>query len=149
MITNYVVGESRQFDSVLEDLDFKDVFYIHSEKGKKFKRMIEKIDLIRSLDNKNISDSISLHFLPKLYQKLKEIILKCNERIVDYNNEMSEFDLIRSIDEYEELKDYLTVEFKDHREACANEYKITDDSVKVAFDRFKDNYVRIKEDRPV
>lgn len=98
MVSSYVAGEMKNFGPSIEDLDFKDVFYVHSEKGKKFKRIIEKIDLIRSLDNKNINDSIDLYFLPKLYQKLKEIILKCNDKIVEYNNEMSEFDLIRSID---------------------------------------------------
>ena len=148
-VSSYVAGEMKGFGPAVEDLDFQDVFYIHSEKGKKFKRIIEKVDLIRSLDNRNINDSIDLYFLPKLHQKLKQILLKCSDRIAECNNEVSEFDLIRAIDEYEELKDYLAAEFKDHREACASEYKAADDSVRAAFDRFRDNFTRIKEDRPV
>jgi hypothetical protein len=50
------------------------------------KRIIQKISLFRSLENKNVNDSIDMYFLPKLFQKIKSLLLKCNQKIASCNN---------------------------------------------------------------
>lgn len=40
MVSSYVAGEMKNFGPAVDDLDLRDVFYIHSEKGKKFKRIV-------------------------------------------------------------------------------------------------------------
>lgn len=67
-----------QSEKALQSIDIRDLYYIHSEKGKKFKRIIQKISLFRSLDNHNVNDNIDMYFQPKLIQKLKSILQKCD-----------------------------------------------------------------------
>lgn len=72
-------------------MDVRDIYYIQTEKGKNFKRVIQKIGLFRSLDNKNINESIDMYFQPKLTQKLKILLTNSNQKIANCNNSMSEF----------------------------------------------------------
>jgi hypothetical protein len=70
-------------------MDVRDFYYIQSEKGKNFKRVIQKIGLFRSLDSKNINESIDMYFQPKLTQKLKILLTNSNQKITNCNTSMS------------------------------------------------------------
>jgi hypothetical protein len=85
-------------------MDVRDLYYIQTEKGKNFKRVIQKIGLFRSLDNQNINESIDMYFQPKLTQKLKLLLTNSNQKITNCNSAMSEFDLIKEIDEFYEIR---------------------------------------------
>lgn len=72
-------------------MDVRDLYYIQTEKGKNFKRVIQKVGLFRSLDSKNINESIDMYFQPKLTQKLKILLTNSNQKITNCNTSMSEF----------------------------------------------------------
>lgn len=95
-------------------MDIRDIHYSRSEKGRQFKRFIQKVNFFQSLNNQNINDNIDMYFHPKLIQKLKALLISHDQKIVKCNNEISELDLIKEIDEFLETKEFLNKEFPIH-----------------------------------
>ncbi len=51
IINNYVGDQMITYLKAIEDIDTTDIYSIHSEKGKRFKRVIENITLFKSLES--------------------------------------------------------------------------------------------------
>lgn len=86
MVSNYVASEMMQSQKALQEMDVRDIHYSRSEKGRQFKRFIQKVNFFRSLNNQNINDNIDMYFHPKLILKLKALLISHDQKIVKYNN---------------------------------------------------------------
>jgi hypothetical protein len=85
-----------------------------------------------------------MYFQPKLLQKLKGLLAECARKIASCNNDMSEFELIKEIDDYCAIREFLAKEFAEHTPACEEEYKAIEENVGLAFERFAATYGEIK-----
>lgn len=49
IISNYVGNEMIRFLKQIEEIEIKDVYSINSERGRRFRRVIDNVNLFRSL----------------------------------------------------------------------------------------------------
>ena len=74
IINNYVSDHMISYLKAVEDIDANDIYSIHSEKGKSFRRVVENINLFKSLESENINDTIDMYFSKKLLEKIKAVL---------------------------------------------------------------------------
>lgn len=62
VMTNYVGNEMIKYLNSIDEIEVHDIYSINSEKGRVFTRVIQNVNLFRSLNIKNINDTIEMYF---------------------------------------------------------------------------------------
>ena len=107
------------FENNIKELQISDFYYRKDEKsGNKLKMMMEKINIIKSMEIPNVMDSVETLYHTKLVAKIKQTIQKLNNSIFEAKKDYNEFETIKYIDEYYKFKEYLGKEFTDFTAEC-------------------------------
>lgn len=95
-----------EIDSIRGD----ELFNTSLESGKKFKRIVSKIQIFQMFNNSNINDSIEIHLIPKLVSKLKEFLSNENSKLIDLIKKNSYLELMKEIEYYYEFREEMKVD---------------------------------------
>lgn len=148
LLTTYVSDEMSQSVDEIDSIRGDELFNTSLESGKKFKRIVSKIQIFQMFNNSNINDSIEIHLIPKLVSKLKEFLSNENSKLIDLIKKNSYLELMKEIEYYYEFREEMKVDLQFHVEHCEEEYKNIDETILQVYKHFSEDYNELKSNRP-